>query len=170
MKYSNEFLAKCDAAYMNCRCKCNTSLFKPNHHSVDENSKLIMSPSILADCHEKTFWYKNFTLLLIPLSEITDEDANKCAELCGLHREGNKITRTENIIYVENDSYVLSISYNGYICLKKNGLLYNMNMLKVYDFLRTKYDLGFSGYNNGKFITVYSLIEAGIAQNKNEVK
>lgn len=95
-------------------------------------------------------------LILTPLSKISDEDAFRCASMCGLHTAGNRVIRITAAVFVENDTYQLQISHNGYVCLRKNGALYNMDIRKVYDYLRSK------GYDCGHG-SIPSLIAAGVA-------
>ncbi len=114
--------------------------------------------------YPKTF--EGDRLILKPLSSISDEDASKCASMCGLHTAGNRVIRMEDAVFVDNDTYTLQISHRGYICLRKNGSLYNADMRGIYAFLmKEKYDCGYAD--------IPSLIEAGIAiadtKNKTEL-
>ena len=92
---------------------------------------------------------------LLPLSKITDEDADEVAMMVGLHSAGNTIVREEGRVVINNDTYQMAIGYNGYCCLRKNKQLYNQNMIPIIDYLRLKYDLGYD--------RIGSLIEAGLA-------
>lgn len=81
MKYTTEFLARCFAAYTGCRITCPGKSFIPNKNSSDGKGGIILSPSILADCHEGAFHYSDFKLKLRPLSAITDDDAIEVAKI-----------------------------------------------------------------------------------------
>lgn len=73
-----------------------------------------------------------------PMSDITDDDAKECGSCCGLHTEGSRVEREVNSVYVYNDSYQLQIYFNGHICLRKNGAIYDQDMRRVYEYLRSK--------------------------------
>lgn len=94
-------------------------------------------------------------LLLTPLSQITDEDAKELGKICGL--ANGTVRGYAYSVLVEDDSYQLQISFNGYICLRKNDKLYNeKGILDCYDFVRSKgYALPYMG------LSVEDLVKLG---------
>jgi hypothetical protein len=96
----------------------------------DGISTLLRSPGtyLLSDCQ----------LAAKAMSEITDDDAKECGSICGLHTGGSRVERKVNSVYVYNDSYQLQIYFNGHICLRKNGAIYDQDMRRVYEYLRSK--------------------------------
>lgn len=58
-----------------CEAGCNAAVFNTESNSKNENGKLIMSPSILADIHEGTFGYRDFYLIQTEASKIDNETA-----------------------------------------------------------------------------------------------
>lgn len=161
MQLTNEQLARMYGTYMGCEVKCKKLA----------GWKLSQQRTILNLYFLANYFERIEAIILTTLSQITTEDANTCANLCGLHTDGNNIRRTNHYVFIENDSYELQISHNGYVCLRKNGVLYNMDMRKVIDFLRSNkrhdgtekpvYDCGYG--------EIRSLIEAGYALDKTKI-
>jgi len=81
MELTNQEIAKVFAMYLGSEVKVKAAHFAANNNSKNNEGKTIMSPSILADCHERTFQYLDFLLKLTPLSKISDEDAVQVAKI-----------------------------------------------------------------------------------------
>lgn len=63
--------------YMNCELKVHAASFRANDGSrsrINRHNGAILSPSILADLHERTFQWGDFTPILRPLSSMTVEE------------------------------------------------------------------------------------------------
>lgn len=156
MEYSNEILFKVFTTYAGCEMILEKSGRIAKLCGVAFDGMII---SLYDGEDIRNYEYFPFKPILTPLSAITDEHADTCAVFCGLHTEGNAIKRYSEAIIISNDTYDLQIGHNGYICLRKNGQLYNMDMRKVIDKLREwGYDCGYGD--------IPSLIEAGIAIDK----
>ena len=101
--------------------------------------------------------------ILTPLSEISDVDAFGVAKIYGLENGG--MARTEDAIFIYDGVFRLQISHSGYVCIRKNNVLYNANMTPAIDYLRSPYrpdgtpkpvyDCGYRHIRN--------LIDAGLA-------
>lgn len=61
--------------YIGAKLKCTGGHFAKNANSTDKDGHLYLSPSILADCHERTFRYDDFKPIILPLSAMTKEQA-----------------------------------------------------------------------------------------------
>lgn len=97
-----------------------------------------------------------YQLILTPPAKITDEHLHEISAYAGLHKEGNKITRYTDRILVINDTYELQISNIGYVCMRKNGHLYNLDARPItHRLMELQYDMG--------YLNTPSLIEAGRA-------
>lgn len=105
--------------------------------------------------------YSKAYIEVIPLSKITDEDALSIATAFGcVVAEVSK--RTKDCILMIDDSYEIQISYDGYICVRKNKELYNQKVLIAYQMLQLKgYALPYMKYS------VEDLVEAGVYKLKN---
>lgn len=73
-----------------------------------------------------------------PIFGITDDDAKECGSLCGLHTGGSRVVRKGDVIFVHNDTYCLQIHFNGHVCLMKDTVVYDEDMRRVYEYLRSK--------------------------------
>ncbi len=108
--------------------------------------------------------FSEFKLALTPLSDISDEDAIEVGKMCGLAKCFIDILYSDQMI-IKDDSYTLEINFGGYIRLLKNGQLYNMNMLPIYQYLQSKfYDLPHYLLDNK------TLIETGLAVDIKTIK
>lgn len=98
-------------------------------------------------------------LILNSLLNIKDEDAITVANLFGLVNA--KISeRNKDYILMIDDTYEVQISYNGYICVRKNKSLYNQMVLCAYQYLQSKgYALPFGIYSISDLVklNVYKL-------------
>lgn len=72
------------------------------------------------------------------ISDITDDDAKECGSLLGLHTGGSRVVREGSNIFLYNDSYRLQIYFNGHVCLMKDAVVYDEDMRRVYEYLRSK--------------------------------
>lgn len=138
---TTEFLSAMFGAYLNCEVSVNAALYLPNRNSKNAKGNPIMSPSVLADCHEKTFSYRDFMLILTPLSEITEEDELELMEM----------VKCCNFI-IDKEIFIAQL-----ICALNPGNELPGSMVRwCVDYLRSRgYDCGF------RHIT--SLIDAGLA-------
>ena len=93
---------------------------------------------------------------LTPLKKITESDAITIAKMFGcVNAEIYK--RNKECVLMIDDSYEIQISYNGYICVRKNKELYNEMVLRAYQYLQSKgYALPYLNYS------VEDLVELGV--------
>lgn len=158
-KIESGVLAKIFGLYIGCEIKCTGGHFIANSNSKNENGELILSPSILADCYEKTFNYSDFKLLLTPLSEITDEDAIEVGKMCRIRSNDEKELAYTGIMiplfHLDNYTWDNNHLYDN---ARTRSLIADLRpryMLKVIDFLRfNRYALPYMGID---------LFDAGIA-------
>ncbi len=124
-------------------------------HPSSTNSQLQKSPFLLYDANQlMNSGY--ITLLLKDLRSITDEDAINISKMFGCVMAVIK-KRNNDYILMTDDSYEIQISYNGYICVRKNKALYNMCTLMAHQYLQSKgYALPYMKYS------VKELVEVGI--------
>ena len=85
-----------------------------------------------------TYLLSECNLELWVLSDITNKDAIECGSRCGLHTQGSSVARDGNAVFVNNDTYQLVIYFNGHLCMKKNGVVYDQDMRNVYEYLRSQ--------------------------------
>jgi len=95
-------------------------------------------------------------LLLKRISDITEEHASKCASLCGLHTEGNHVTKMIDSVCIQNDTYLLQICHDGCISMYNHQRVTEFDARPIYAFLQLEsYDCGHG--------SIPSLIDAGVA-------
>ncbi len=88
---------------------------------------------------------------------LTKEHAVQLGRLAGL-ANGIAIDMPD-AMFVNDDTYQLQIAHNGYVCMRKNGVLYNEDVRCLIAQLQSL------GYDMG-YLKIKSLIEAGIAADK----
>lgn len=133
MENNKENAIRFFASNINCLCKCRAASFSPNTNSQDENGKLIMSPSLLADIHEGTFSYKDFYLVPKLISTISETDAIEVAKIMGMDEDLAFIGRMLALHVFDNSDSM------------EETLLYNMHCEAI-DFLRKQmYAVDFLG-------------------------
>lgn len=166
--YSNEFLAGLYAAYYGCKVVINDEILDKRLYSLDieECESALLTNTVEAKP------------ALRPLSQITDEDAIAVANML-IYENSVLGNRTRYVGYsafvfstFKGDQHKIEFSDRSFdidIYIKSDGDwcrvdTYTSNaLLSAIDFLRSKgYNLPYSGWNNGEFITV-DPIEAGLA-------
>jgi hypothetical protein len=85
-----------------------------------------------------TYLLSDCSLAAKPIFGITDDDAKECGSLLGLHTGGSRVERNGISIFVCNDTYCLQIHFNGHVCLRKDTVVYDDDMRRVYEYLRSK--------------------------------
>lgn len=165
MQLTNQEIAKVFAMYLGCDVKVNAAHFTANNNSKNIKGKTILSPSIIADCHERTFQYSDFKLLLTPLSKIADEDAVHVAKMIGASYRNDNDDVNWNAYFTKKSfvNYLISNLKNDEDMYYAKGIIY------VYQYLISRsYDvqlwLGIDHPANGK-----TAIELGIAIDKTTI-
>lgn len=168
MKLTNEEIARVFAGYIGSEATYNNKI---NNHQgkilgVDAVGNVILShKSVLVPYKVCDIGYSS--MLLTPLSSITDEHAIEVAKMRGIEKP--KIKRTINLIKIIGHNATLSISYlemeihlmaNTYNCTN------TMDVVNIREYLKSKgYDVpmwfGIDHHANGK-----TAIELGVAIDK----
>lgn len=141
MEISNEIKAKIFAQYFGAKCEHRVFTIE---RVWEDRGEFNMDCDLIELCMDDTEDYKT-TLLLKPLSSITDEDAIEVAKFCHIssHKD-NHVLKHEGKDLIENYLYRQS-NVNG------------INWLRVFDYLRSKgYALPYLNYS------IEDLVEAGI--------
>lgn len=154
MENTREEALKFFGTHLNASAGCKGGVFHTNRHSEGKDGKLIMSASILADIHERTYSYSDFYLKLTSLSDITDEDAIEVAKMAlGYSKLPQQINISETVnrkigfgfsFWLNGESeYQIDLGnfYNPKLfCLNRHTSPseYLHNALKISDYLRSR--------------------------------
>ncbi len=146
MKITDEIKAKVFAQYLGSKAKSEDDaivivygIMLPESSPLEENFHVLTYEDHLGHNQEMI---EDVTLLLKPLSSITDEDA---IELCKMFGFVNSkiVDRNDYKIALNDDSYTVVISYKGEVTVFKNQQVFNEYFaFHAYQFLISKgYDM-----------------------------
>lgn len=98
-------------------------------------------------------------LLLYRLCNLTEKETDTIAIMLRMSLPRHQVRRMTDAIFLEDEDFQFQISHNGYCCMRKAGVLYNLDTRGIIDFLRAaSFDAGYAH--------IRSLIDEGVALEK----